>query len=126
MKGYFGKILKVDLSERRIKVCALEDQIIEKFLCGSGITSNLFVKETTPETEPLAPENPLIAFAGPFTGTNVPAASRHHIVSRSPLTGIFGESNVGGSWGVRLRKTGFDGIIVMGMELLKLGFLKSM
>jgi len=114
MKGYFGKILRVDLSEKRIEVCGLDDHIIEKYLGGSGIASSFFMKETTPETEPLAPENPLIAFAGPFTGTNVHAASRHHIVSRSPLTGIFGESNVGGSWGVHLRKAGFDGIIVKG------------
>jgi len=114
MTGYFRKILRVDLSERRVEVCDLDDRIIEKYLGGSGIASRLFIEEATPEIEPLAPENPLIAFAGPFTGTNIPAASRHHIVSRSPLTGIFGESNVGGSWGVHLRKAGFDGIIVKG------------
>ncbi len=114
MTGYFRKILRVDLSERRIEACGLDDRIIDEYLGGSGIASRLFIEETTPEVEPLAPENPLMAFAGPFTGTNIPAVSRHHIVSRSPLTGIFGESNVGGSWGVHLRKAGFDGIIVKG------------
>ncbi|MFC2163536.1 aldehyde ferredoxin oxidoreductase family protein [Acidobacteriota bacterium] len=114
MTGYFKKILRVNLSERQVEVCDLDDRIIEKYLGGSGIATHLFIEETNPEIEPLAPDNPLVAFAGPFTGTNIPAASRNHIVSRSPLTGIFGESNVGGSWGVHLRKAGFDGLIVKG------------
>lgn len=98
----------------RIEVSDLDDGIIESYLGGSGIASRLFIQETKPETGPLEPENPLLSFAGPFTGTSIPAASRHHIVSRSPLTGIFGEANVGGTWGVHLRKAGFDGIIVRG------------
>jgi aldehyde:ferredoxin oxidoreductase len=36
------------------------------------------------------------------------------VVTRSPLTGIFGESDVGGTWGANLKKAGFDGVIVTG------------
>jgi aldehyde:ferredoxin oxidoreductase len=114
MSGYLKKILRVDLSERRVEASPLDDEITEKFLGGSGIASALFVKESTAETEPLSPENPLVAVAGPFTGTRVPATSRHHVVAKSPLTGIFGEANVGGSWGVHIKKAGYDGIIVTG------------
>jgi aldehyde:ferredoxin oxidoreductase len=35
-------------------------------------------------------------------------------MARSPLTGILGESNVGGSWAVHFKKTGFDGVVVSG------------
>jgi len=51
---------------------------------------------------------------GPFTGTGVPTSGRHHLVSRSPLTGFFGESNVGGSWAVHFKRAGFDGIVIKG------------
>ncbi|MCD6310005.1 MAG: aldehyde ferredoxin oxidoreductase family protein, partial [Candidatus Eremiobacteraeota bacterium] len=36
------------------------------------------------------------------------------IVSRSPLTGIWGEATVGGRWGARLKASGHDGIIITG------------
>jgi aldehyde:ferredoxin oxidoreductase len=51
---------------------------------------------------------------GPLTGTKVPLSGRHEIVARSPLTGIYGESDTGGKWGTELKKAGFDGVIVMG------------
>ena len=55
-----------------------------------------------------------MAVTGPLTGTGVPTSGRHHVAARSPLTGFFGESNVGGSWAVHFKKAGFDGIVVKG------------
>jgi aldehyde:ferredoxin oxidoreductase len=71
---------------------------------------------TDEKTNPLGPQNPLIFMTGPFTGTGVPLSGRHAVVSRSPLTGIFGESDVGGTWGAHLKKAGFDGIIIVGQS----------
>jgi aldehyde:ferredoxin oxidoreductase len=36
------------------------------------------------------------------------------ICGRSPATNLWGESNCGGFWGVELRKTGFDGVLITG------------
>jgi len=66
------------------------------------------------DTAPLGPENVLIFMTGPLTGTRVPLSGRHEIVAKSPLTGIYGESDVGGRWGTELKKAGYDGIIVTG------------
>jgi aldehyde:ferredoxin oxidoreductase len=66
------------------------------------------------DTAPLDPENVLIFMTGPLTGTRVPLSGRHEIVGKSPLTGIYGESDVGGRWGTELKKAGYDGIIVTG------------
>jgi aldehyde:ferredoxin oxidoreductase len=71
---------------------------------------------TDERTNPLGPENPLIFMTGPFTGTSVPLSGRHAVVSQSPLTGIFGESDVGGTWGANLKKAGFDGTIITGQS----------
>ncbi|MBW2096468.1 MAG: aldehyde ferredoxin oxidoreductase family protein, partial [Deltaproteobacteria bacterium] len=116
MFGYNVKILRIDLSNRRIENQPLDEQDIERYVGGVGIGAKILYQETSPETDPLGPENIIIAFTGPFTGTIVPSSSRHHLMARSPLTGLFGESNVGGSWGVHFKRTGYDGIVVTGVS----------
>jgi len=114
MQGYQGKYLRVDLTNNKIEICPLNEQIIRSFIGGVGIAAYFLYQETNQETKPLSPENVLAAFTGPFTGTIIPSSSRHHYVSISPQTGIFGESSVGGDWGIQLKKAGFDGIVITG------------
>ncbi len=51
---------------------------------------------------------------GPFANTVIPTSGRHAIAARSPLTGIWGEADVGGSWGIGLKRAGYDGIKIKG------------
>ncbi|MGZ3568562.1 MAG: aldehyde ferredoxin oxidoreductase N-terminal domain-containing protein, partial [Thermodesulfobacteriota bacterium] len=110
MFGYHKKLLRVDLSNRKAEVEDLDEGLIRKYVGGLGIEAKILYEETGPETDPLSPENILMALTGPYTGTGVPTSGRHHLVARSPLTGFFGESNVGGSWAVHFKRAGFDGI----------------
>ena len=114
MFGYHKKLLRVNLSNRKVEVEDLDENLIRKYIGGLGIEAKILYEETTPETDPLSPGNILMAVTGPYTGTGVPTSGRHHLVSRSPLTGFFGESNVGGSWAVHLKRAGFDGILIKG------------
>jgi len=114
MFGYQGKLLRVDLTEQRVEVEDLDPKLLEKYVGGVGIEAKILYEETTPATDPLGPENVLMAITGPYTGTAVPASSRHHMMTRSPLTGLLGEANVGGSWALYFKKTGFDGIAITG------------
>jgi aldehyde:ferredoxin oxidoreductase len=114
MFGYHGKLLRVDLTERRVEVEDLDPKLLEKYVGGVGIEAKILYEETTAATDPIGPDNILMAFTGPYTGTGVPASSRHHMMALSPLTGLLGESNVGGSWAVHFKKTGFDGIAITG------------
>ncbi len=114
MFGYHKKLLRVDLTNRKIEVEDLNEGLIRKYVGGLGVEARILNEETGPKTEPLSPENILIAMTGPYTGTGVPTSGRHHLVARSPLTGFFGESNVGGSWAVHFKKAGFDGIVIKG------------
>ena len=114
MLGYHKRILRVDLTRRSVEVQDLDDSILEKYAGGAGIGARLLYDETTPACDPLGPENILVAMTGPFTDSRVPSSSRHHVMARSPLTGLFGESNVGGSWAVHFKKAGYDGIVVTG------------
>jgi aldehyde:ferredoxin oxidoreductase len=114
MHGYHKKLVRVDLSSRKIEIEELSEEIIRKYVGGLGIEAKILYKETGPETDPLSPGNLLMAVTGPYTGTGVPTSGRHHVVARSPLTGLFGESNVGGSWAVHLKRAGFDGVVIKG------------
>jgi aldehyde:ferredoxin oxidoreductase len=49
-----------------------------------------------------------------LTGTTSPSSSRYSVVTKSPLTGLWGQSNSGGSFGPALKRSGFDGIIFEG------------
>jgi aldehyde:ferredoxin oxidoreductase len=114
LKGYIGRLLHVNLSNSKVHVENLNEEWARQFIGGSGLGAKFLYEMTDERTDPLSPENPLIFMTGPFTGTSVPLSGRHAVVCRSPLTGIFGESDVGGSWGANLKRAGFDGIIVTG------------
>ncbi len=116
LKGYIGKILKIDLTHFKVSIEDLHEEWAKQFIGGSGLGAKYLYEMTDEKTDPLGPGNPLIFMTGPFTGTSVPLSGRHAVVSRSPLTTIFGESDVGGTWGAHLKRAGFDGIILTGQS----------
>lgn len=114
MNGYTGTILRVDLSRRSVRKEALNPAWARDFIGGSGLAVRYLYEMVGAHTQPLAPGNPLIWMTGLLTGTRTPASSRSAFCARSPLTGIWGEANVGGFAGRTLRKAGFDGVIITG------------
>jgi len=112
--GYRGKILRIDLSNQRTEIQQLDENLIKDYMGGSGIGTNFLYEETNEQTDTLSPESCLIFMTGPLTDTGVPGTGRHQVIFKSPLTGIFAQSSVGGSWGINLKRSGFDGIIIKG------------
>ncbi len=112
--GYMGKILRINLNEKTITEEGLNPADLRQFIGGSGLGAKFLFQETGKKTDPLGPENVLIYLTGPFVGTPVPTSGRHCIVAKSPLTGIWGEADVGGKFGVWLKSLGYDGLIVKG------------
>ncbi len=112
--GYAGRILHVDLSKRKQRTEELLEGEARAYIGGSGLAAKHLWDMTGNETDPLGPENVLIFMTGPLTGTKVPLSGRHEVAAKSPLTGIYGESDVGGRWGTELKKAGLDGVVVTG------------
>jgi aldehyde:ferredoxin oxidoreductase len=112
--GYMGKVLRIDLSRKKTEEQSFSEEICRKFIGGSGLGAKILYDETNSGTDPFSPENPLIFMAGPTANTLIPTSGRHAVVSRSPLTGVFGESDAGGTWGAKLKQAGFDGIVLTG------------
>ena len=113
-KGYMGKVLRVDLSTRDVRAEELSDETARAFIGGSGLGSKILYEETAADTDPLGPDNPLIFATGPLTGTMLFNTDRIDVVSKSPLTGIFGEASGGGYWAGKLKACGYDAMVVRG------------
>ncbi|MBU7025006.1 MAG: aldehyde ferredoxin oxidoreductase, partial [Theionarchaea archaeon] len=116
MKGFHGKILMVDLSSQDITTEPLHKEIAREFLGGAGYAVRYLYDLIDESTNPLGPENPLFFMTGPLTGTLAPTAGRWVVCAKSPLTGIWGESNCGGFFGAELKFSGFDGILMKGIS----------
>lgn len=114
MKGYMGKFLRVDLGRGRLEVQPLDEELARNCIGGSGLAARLIYDETGLETDPLGPNNLLVFATGPLVGTRVSTSGRHAVCAKSPLTGIWAESDVGGTWGTALKRAGYDAIAITG------------
>jgi aldehyde:ferredoxin oxidoreductase len=114
MSGFMGKILRVDLAHRKASVEPLPGGDAALLLGGCGLATKYLFEELRPGTDPLGPENKLIFMSGPLTGTLSPSSGKYNAVTKSPLTGLWGQSGSGGKWGRELKRSGYDGIIIEG------------
>lgn len=112
--GYAGKQLWVDLSGRHMEVRPTEFEFANEYVGGRGFTSRIQYEKVKPDTDPLGPENVLIFAAGPVVGTQVPGSSRTIVAGRSPLTGILGDSSMGGNFAPALKFAGWDLLVFEG------------
>ncbi|MBA7468026.1 hypothetical protein ES707_03267 [subsurface metagenome] len=112
--GFCGKLIRVDLSSKRVTVESLNEESFRKYLSGSGLAAKILYEEFDNTLEPLHPEVPLAIVAGLLTGTPVPCACKLSICARSPQTGIWDEATVGGYFGAELKFAGYDGLIITG------------
>lgn len=112
--GYFMKIAEVNLTNKKINHLKLKDKEVKKFIGGSGIGAKILYDYTSLQTDPLSPENVLIFMTGPLTGTKAFSSDRFEVITKSPLTRIYAESDCGGRWGEELKKCGLDGLLIKG------------
>ena len=110
-------MLRVNLSTREIKNETIPDDILKKYLGGAGLALHFLLKELDRGIDPLGEENKLVFSLGPGTGVRAPGMDMHMVLSKSPLTGGVGESQASGWWGPRLKRAGWDMIIIEGRAI---------
>jgi len=117
MNGYAGKILKIDLSNR--KISTIPTKKYEQWGGGHGMGSAIFfdlVKDKT--IDGFDPANVVTLMTSPLSGTVVPGASARTEVQgigvQSYPIGWFTRSNFGGRFSAMLKYAGWDGVIVQG------------
>ena len=114
MYGYWGKILRVNLSTGEIKTEEFGEDFVKKWLGTRGFGIHYLLKEMDPKADPLGEENKLIFSTGALTGTTAPTGGRYMVITKSPLTGYIAMANSGGFFGAELKMAGWDMIIVEG------------
>lgn len=113
MFGWVGKILRVDLTEKKITTEPTEPYV-DDYIGGRGLGVRLIYDNFVPGTEPFDPGNPLIFNVGPLTGTAMPGSGRVDVTALSPMSRLRAKSNFGAYWGPELKYAGFDHLVVTG------------
>ena len=114
--GWTGKILRVDLTNRRWSIEPV-GKYAERFVGGIGIGLKIFWDEVNPKVGAFDPENKLIFASGPLTGTLAPTSGRFELISKSPRSyprETVTRSGMGGFWGPELKFAGYDALVVEG------------
>jgi aldehyde:ferredoxin oxidoreductase len=112
--GYMGKYIEVDLSQDSIRVNDLDFKAARNYIGGKGLGAKILYDNVPSGTDPLSPDNIVLFMTGPLTGSRVQTSGRWCIVTKSPQTGIFTDSHIGGKFGHRLKRAGFDYVMVRG------------
>jgi len=115
--GYFKKHLHVDLAKDSAERRDLPDAFIERYIGGRGFGAKLVwdnLRRHDFKIDPLGAENLLVIAPGPLTGVYLPASGKTSFVAISPATGFYGDSSIGGRFGVELRQTGVDVLSITG------------
>ena len=113
---YAGKILLVDLSEGKLTEEKLPESVYREFIGGNGLGVRVLYEKMKAGVEGLGPENILGFVVGCLTGTLSPGSGRHMLVTKSPLTGTWAESNSGGTFGPELKTAGYDAVFFRGIS----------
>lgn len=114
MKGFYNRLLFIDVGEKTFTVQPVEDDLLKKCFGGKGLASFLLLAHNPVRVDPLGPDNRLIFATGPVAGSSVWGCCRHGVYTKSPQTGFFSESYAGGTVAEHMASTGYDAVIING------------
>ena len=114
MQGWTGVFLNIDLTNSKAAAEHYDESLALNFLGGRGFAAKILWDRLKRGTDPLSPENILIFAAGPLTAIGLPNSGKLVVAAKSPLTGGYGDGNIGTLAAVHMRKAGYDALIIHG------------
>ena len=108
----------IDLSTGTSEDFHISREYFEKYLGGKTLAARLLLDLMPPGLDPLDPNSLIIINTGALNGTGAPSSSRFNLSFKNVLTGGIGSSNCGGSFGIMLKRAGYDGLIIRGRSAL--------
>jgi aldehyde:ferredoxin oxidoreductase len=112
MYGYHGKILHIDLAERKHWVEEKPEEWYKLYIGGVAMATRLCWENIEVGCDPYAPGNPICFANGIFAGTPVPVGGKYGLASKSPLTGMIGDSLSGSWFSIALKRAQWDGVVI--------------
>src|SRR3972149_5576251 len=116
LNGYGGNILRGNLTTGKISKELTPASLARDFLGGRGFGAYFLFKEVPRHADPLGPENKLIISSGPLSGLMIPGAGKCDWTTKSPLTGGYASSSLGGLFTAELKYAGIDSLILEGIS----------
>jgi aldehyde:ferredoxin oxidoreductase len=114
MNGWTGNFLRINLSTKSVKKESFTEKFAKTWIGGRGFALKILWDELKPEIDALDPENKLVIALGPIAGIPAPNTGKTVVAAKSPLTGGYGDGNLGTRVTVELRKAGYDAMIIEG------------
>ena len=112
MKGFFNRLIRINLRSEGSIVEEIPEKVFENYLGGKGLGTYLLIKNNPPRIDPMSPENRVIFATGCVTDLRVHGSSRYGVYTKSPQTGIYSGSYSGGNVAIPLSRTGYDAVIL--------------
>lgn len=110
LKGWKGKILRINLNSKKISKEELPGEWMLKYIGGRGINDIILYNEVGPNIDPFSRKNKLIFSVGPLEGTPI-GMGKVSIQTKHPNRFI-GEGGSGGHWGSAIKFAGYDVLII--------------
>jgi len=114
MFGYWGRLLRVNLTTGQVRKQPYGKQFAREYLGDSGFAARLIADNVPADVGPLDDASAIVFAVGPLTGLPVPGADCCHVATISPETGQFEQSNFAGDFAAAQKRTGFDAIVITG------------
>src|SRR4030043_1996051 len=114
MDGWTGQILRVNLTTRTHRIEPFSEEFAHSWIGGRGFAVKILYDELAPGIDPLGPENKLVVAVGPISGISAPNTGKTVVAAKSPITGGYGDGNLGTRVTEHIRKAGYDALIVEG------------
>jgi aldehyde:ferredoxin oxidoreductase len=114
MDGWTGQILRVDLTTKSYRAEPFSEEFAHTWIGGRGFAAKYLYDELAPGIDPLGPENKFVVAVGPISGISAPNTGKTVVAAKSPLTGGYGDGNLGTRVTEKLRRAGYDALIVEG------------
>ncbi len=110
----YNKLLYLDLNSGKVEEKDVDEELAYGFIGGRGWAAYIVFKELDNIIDGLHPSNVLVVATGPLTAIPFQSGGKATFASISPQTGIYGDSNVGGFFGYRMRRAGVDALVIKG------------
>ena len=112
--GYVGTILKVDLTRGKIVKELVDPNWAVKYVGARGWGARILWESVPSGTDPLGHDNVITMASGPLSGVLGPCGSKTTFVAKSPATGIYADSNMGGMMSGEIKHAGYDAVVLSG------------
>jgi aldehyde:ferredoxin oxidoreductase len=114
MSAWLGRSLHVDLSTGKSVTRDVAPDTARQYLGGAGLATRMLIDALPPGADPLGPDNVMVFANSVFSGTPVPAGTKFVVATKSPLTGILGDSISSSFWALALRSAGYLTLTITG------------